>query len=467
MKRLSSGTWFLISLMLLALGAFFWLWGDRIRAQRNAPAIQPDIVFTNGQVNFPNLGKPKYHLVTQIQEKTLKSAFSSPVPTSPVQTSSQAVVAADPRFPYRLRNTVKTVGDLSKTETAILLNNATIDSSSEVPIWVPDHLRASEKTESYLLQSVGPFDQVFDEASLKHLGITKVAYIPHNTWIVRMTPEMSQRIKGFRGTQAVLPFDPYFKLSDQLLEFAVMQADIPGLVTLQLTLFKGEEEAMFTALEGLGTEYLQDGVSPFGPTVIVKTKRNALSKIASLDGVLTVETVAPRILANDLTRVRIGVDDSLTNMVSTNFHELSGKDILVNINDTGVDGAHPDLTNRVFSIDNVNLRDPDGHGTHVAGTIASSGANSPMVTNVFGSPTNANFHGMAPESKLFVLPIDLITGPLVSDAFLQERAAEYNYVDQSRTNALISNNSWGLRNVREYNSSAASFDAAVRDALPE
>jgi subtilisin family serine protease/subtilisin-like proprotein convertase family protein len=467
MKRLSSGTWFLISLMLLALGAFFWLWGDRIRAQRNAPAIQPDIVFTNGQVNFPNLGKSKYQLVTQLQEKALKSAFTSSVPKSRAQGSSQAVVAADPRFPYRLRNTVKTVGDLSKTETAILLNNATIDSSSKVPIWVPDHLRASEETESYLLQSVGPFDQVFDEASLKHLGITKVAYIPHNTWIVRMTPEMSQRIKGFRGTQAVLPFEPYFKLSDRLLEFAVMEADIPGLVTLQLTLFKGEEEAMFTALEGLGTEYLHDGVSPFGPTVIVKTKRNALSKIASLDGVLTVETVAPRVLANDLTRVRIGVDDSLTNMVSTNFHELSGKDILVNINDTGVDGAHPDLTNRVFSIDNVNLRDPDGHGTHVAGTIASSGANSPMVTNVFGSPTNANYHGMAPDSKLFVLPIDLITGPLVSDAFLQERAAEYNYVDQSRTNALISNNSWGLRNVREYNSSAASFDAAVRDALPE
>ena len=173
MKRLSSGTWFLISLMLLALGAFFWLWGDRIRAQRSAPAIQPDIVHTNGQVYFPNLGKPKYQLVTQLEEKTLKSAFSSPAPKAKTQGSSQSVVAADPRFPYRLRNTFKTVGDLSKTETAILLNNATIDSSSKVPIWVPDHLRASEETESYLLQSVGPFDQVFDgllETSRNHEG---------------------------------------------------------------------------------------------------------------------------------------------------------------------------------------------------------------------------------------------------------------------------------------------------------
>ena len=467
MKRLSSGTWFLISLMLLALGAFFWLWGDRIRAQRSAPSIQSDIVITNGQVSFPRLGKSKHQLLTRIQNNTLKSAYSSPLPKAKSLSAKAELVAADPRFPYRLRNTHKTVGELSKTETAILLNNATIDSSSRVPIGIPEHLRATGDTESYLLQSVGPFDQVFDEESLRHLGITKVAYIPHNTWIVRMTPEMSQRIKGFRGTQAVLPFEPYYKLSDQLLEYAVMQADIPGLLTLQLTMFKGTEEAMFSALEDLGTEYLQESVSPFGRTVLVKAKRAALGAIASLDGVLTVETAAPRVVANDLTRVRLGIDNSLTNMVSTNFHELSGKDILININDTSVDGGHPDLTNRVFSISNDNLSDPDGHGTHVAGIIASSGVNSPMVTNVFGSPTNANFHGMAPDSKLFVLPIDLITGPLVSDAFLQERAAEYNYVDQSRTNALISNNSWGLRNVREYNSSAASFDAAVRDALPE
>ncbi len=469
MKRLSSGTWFLISLMLLALGAFFWLWGDRARTERGAPAVGPDIVFTNGQVHLPKLGKSKYSMLTRLQPSAIQDAFtrSSIAPVSAPTASQPNSLPADPRFPYRLRNTLESVGDLSQSETAILLNNALLDTSKDVPLNLPAHLMASDETESYLLQSSGPFDRVFDEDSLERLGVTKVAYIPHNTWIVRMKPEMSHRLKRFRGTQAVIPFAPYFKLSDQLLEFAVTEAPIPGRLTLQLTLFPGQEEAMFRALEAMGTEYLQEGKSPFGSTVLVKAERSALSEIASLDGVLTVEKAAPRVLANDLTRVRLGIDDSTTNTVSTNFHGLTGKDILVGINDTGVDAAHPDLTNRVFSVERDNLRDPDGHGTHVAGTIASSGASSPIITNAFGSATNANFRGMAPDSELFVLPIDLITGPLVSDAFLQETAAEYNYVEQSRTNALISNNSWSLRNVREYNSSAASFDAAVRDSLPE
>ena len=468
--------------MLLALGVFFWLWGDRVQNQQSGPQLGPDIVYTNGQVVLPNLGRSKFELLTKIQPETFDTAFKNPVLPQTRLASSSKPVSPDPRFPYRLRNTIETVGELSKSDTAILLNNATIDTSLEVPIEVPPHLMASDDTESYLLQSVGPFDRVFDEESLTQLGVEKIAYIPHNTWIVRMSPEMSQRLKGFRGTQAVIPFAPYYKLSDSLLEFAVMQADIPGRLTLQLTLFPGQEETMFTALENLGTEYLQEGSSPFGRTVMVKTERTSLSAIASLDGILTVEQATPRIVANDLTRVQMGIDDSLTNTVSTNFHQLTGKDIIVGINDTGVDAVHPDLTNRVFSTsvssrtnlfggtvfgNNPNLIDLDGHGTHVAGTIASSGANSPMVTNVFGSPTNANFHGMAPESKLFVLPIDLITGPLISDAFLQETAAEYNYVEQNRTNALISNNSWNFRNLREYNSSAASFDAAVRDSLPD
>ncbi|MCS1409873.1 MAG: Major intracellular serine protease [Verrucomicrobia subdivision 3 bacterium] len=466
MKRLSSGTWFFISLVLLALGVFFWLYGNRMSSQRNAPGLSSDIVITNGQVVLPKLGKAKYQLLTQIQDQKLKAAFAPGSPTAMSRTVN-ASLPPDPRFPYRLRNTARSVDELARSDHAILLNNALIDTASNIPLVVPKHLRAAEDTESYLLQSVGPFNHVFDQESLDQLEITKVAYIPHNTWIVRMKPTMAAKVRGFAGTQSVLPFDPYFKLNDQLLEFAVRQADIPGIIPLQLTLFAGAEGAVFVELEAIGAEYVAEGTSPFGQTVMVKAPRSALGAIASLDGVLTVEPVAPRQIANDLTRVRLGADNSLTNLMNTNLHELSGKDILVNINDTGVDARHPDLANRVFSPDRRNLLDAEGHGTHVAGTIASSGANSPMITNVFGSPTNANFHGMAPEASLFVLPIDLVTGPLVSDGFLQETAADYNYVDQNRTNVLISNNSWNFRNAREYNTSAASYDAAVRDALPE
>ena len=46
----------------------------------------------------------------------------------------------------------------------------------------------------------------------------------------------------------------------------------------------------------------------------------------------------------------------------------------------------------------------------------------------------------------------------VPDSYLQETPA--------LTNALISNNSWGYDGDNDYDLAAASYDAAVRDALP-
>lgn len=53
---------------------------------------------------------------------------------------------------------------------------------------------------------------------------------------------------------------------------------------------------------------------------------------------------------------------------------LTGKDVIVAIADTGIDGNHPDLQGKViqsFNLTNEPLR--QNHGTHVAGTIAANG----------------------------------------------------------------------------------------------
>ena len=226
---------------------------------------------------------------------------------------------------------------------------------------------------------------------------------------------------------------------------------------LNVVVFADAREATLAALEQKGVKVTGESLSPFGPVFTVQAGSDQVTAIVGLAGVQTLELASKRMVANDLSRERVQVaPDSIT---TSNYLGLTGTNVLVQLNDTGVDAAHPDLTNRVTG---YSLFDTDGHGTHVAGIIAGDGTKSTTVTNADGSilsgGTNNSsgstnqFRGKAPMARLHAQPLYL------SDFELQKAAA--------RTNALISNNSWNYGN-NDYNIAAASYDAAVRDALPE
>ena len=131
---------------------------------------------------------------------------------------------------------------------------------------------------------------------------------------------------------------------------------------------------------------------------------------------------------------------------------LYGSNVMVEVNDSGIDATHPDLTGRVFGFP---TNDTDGHGTFVAGEIAGDGTKSTTVTNAEGSinpGTNGQYRGKAPLAKLLAMNFN------DSDQDLQQAAA--------MTNAPISNNSWIYDGDSTYDLAAASYDAATRDALP-
>ena len=87
-----------------------------------------------------------------------------------------------------------------------------------------------------------------------------------------------------------------------------------------------------------------------------------------------------------------------------------------------------------------------------------------------GSTSGADFRGKAPQASLYVQQIDLLTGPLISDQYLQSNASVNLRINSTAkgsalTNGFISNNSWGYQDTF-YDMQAASYDAAVRDAQP-
>lgn len=455
------------------LGAFgFWQLAHRRAALEK---IAPSDRLTRTAQTAPDSAEaaPDVRLLTNL---TPLPAAVRPMNQSAAATAPESDVvepAVDPRFPRRLRNTSKPIRELARSDSAILLRNALIDTASEVPLSLPPHLKTGEEPGSYVVQANGPITETF-RAALADQGADIVSYIPNNAYLVRASAAAAHALRNSGSARAVIPFEPYFKIDPSLLELAAEHQPLPPRALLRVTLLPEDGPGARRALESIGANILAEARSPFGPQFVVDPPPGEVTALACLPEVQLVEPWVARLPMNDLTGVRMGVLwNTVDGGASTNLTlPLTGSNVCVNVNDSGVKTNHPDLMlggqHRICGDTNAaSLVDTNGHGTHVAGTIIGLGTSVTAGTNVYGSLSNAVFRGIAPAASLFVLPIDLDGGPTISDTYLQETAANTRYgTNHSLTNILISNNSWGYPGRFEYDSSAASYDAATRDALP-
>ncbi len=432
--------WLTISIVCFVAAFYFWRLGDKWakEAPGKAPAVVP--VSQDKPTNTVRL---------------LSVGGNLNVTSTPDTSSAKTDRAV--RFAYRLSNTSKPLGELARNPNAILLENALIDTTLPVDLPIPAHLQSSEEPAAWIVQSRGPINDAF-RAMIKAAGAEVVAYIPNNAYLVSASAGAARAMAG-AGAQAVLPYEPYYKLKSSLLRSASQMTDLPENTTLRVLLFGSRAEATIETLNKAGVDVLERSRSPFGLVVNVRPQPAGLAGLAKLPGVQMIELVQPRVPASDLTRVRIGVSSNSVLAASGNYLGLTGSNILVNLNDTGVDVTHPDFVGRIFADIPTNGEDTNGHGTHVAGIIAGNGSQSTSVSNAIGSVKSGSayadgqFRGMAPGARLFSMNFKQ------PDVYLQETAA--------RTNAFISNNSWEYRSTDEYDLAAASYDAAVRDALAE
>ncbi|HEV2392890.1 MAG TPA: S8 family serine peptidase, partial [Verrucomicrobiae bacterium] len=421
--------WLSISLLCFLGAAYFWHLGDEWAAQKKAAS-------SLSQTNQPSAERPK--AAAPAPAMTNARLLSQPDHLSSSTTKSHASA----QVAYRLSNTTKRLGELARSDKAILLQNALLDTGEPANLAIPEQLRAKGDPGAYIVQARGPIDNAF-RALLKAQGATVVAYVPNNGFLVRAPEAVSEGLASQSDVQAVVPYEPYYKLQPSLLALAVQQKNLPDNTTLNLLLFADAHDSALAALQQLGAQVLSEDRSPFGPVVRVQPPVDSLPALAGIPGVHEIELARTRVLANDLSRAAVGVAaDSVT---PNNYLDLQGLGVMVAVSDTGVDSTHPDLANRVlFDVPAAGL-DTNGHGTHVAGTIAGDGTESTTVTNAEGSimpGTNGQFRGMAPQATLFSMDLNR------PDFDLQQTAA--------RTNAVISNNSWTYGDAA-YDLAAASY----------
>ena len=250
------------------------------------------------------------------------------------------------------------LGQLVRSPTALLLENALLDTAQPLALSIPDHLRAQGDPGAYVVQSRAPLDDAF-RARLQAAGAVIVAYIPNQAYLVRASQAVAQQLQADPRTQAVLPYEPYFKLKPPLLALAVEQQPLPDNHTLNVLLFPDARAAALDALNNLGVQVLGEERSPFGPVLKVQTgsagalpanplrgSAGILPALARLAGVQEIELSRTRVLANDLSRARIAV--AANTVTPDNYLGLTGSNVLVNVNDSGVDTNQPDLQGRVL-----------------------------------------------------------------------------------------------------------------------
>lgn len=435
--------WMLVSLLCFVGAVLCWKQGEQRRAERAAASRDQ----------------------SQASETNVPAASSTATNSSSLLTQSGDLVAAasvnepvvDEKFPLRLRNTRASLNELAKNDAAILLENALLDTSRPMVMRIPPHLRASGDHGTYVVQARGPLNDVF-RGVLRRAGATIVSYIPNNAYLVRVKSDGADRLARHPLARAVIPFEPYYKLRGETLELAVEQKPLPEDSLLDLVAYPDSQPELLEDVHSLGGVVVSEDRSPFGAILTVQVPLDALASVASLSSVQLVGIHKKRISANDLSRVRLGTAPDPFD--PTNYLGLTGEGVIVSVNDSGVDATHPDLQGRVQGDSSFALQDTEGHGTHIAATIAGTGLESTNINMTpYGSLDGASFRGHAPAAQVYSVVAFSETGHASSDSWLQEAPA--------RTNALISNNSWNRINDPEYDIAAASYDAAVRDALPE
>jgi serine protease AprX len=154
-------------------------------------------------------------------------------------------------------------------------------------------------------------------------------------------------------------------------------------------------------------------------------------------------------LYNQFARRLLGIDGPPGSPPST-YVTQDGTDQIVAVADTGIDDQHPDFQGRI--VGKIprgrpnDTSDPEGHGTHVAGSILGDGAAS-----------GGQIKGIAPNAKLFFqslldangelggLPLDL--NELFDEAY--------------QAGARIHNNSWGADRQSSYTIDSEEVDEYV------
>ena len=312
----------------------------------------------------------------------------------------------------------------------------------------------------YIVQFAGPITDKM-KSGLESQGACLLDYIPDFSFVVRMAPKAASKLQ----TSTSLPiawvgeYQPAFKLSSGLRQFVregerVLQSNMPRLM---IRFFPGQHTAesvsdleQLASSSGAMVEVVESHRSAVQPWLVLSISAQDLGQLlpdlAAQRDVAWIDLYqVPRVL-NDVARWVVQSD--VENNCSVWSHDIHGEGQIIGVGDTGVDadscffydgsqGLPTSTVNKwqrkiIAYIDYTGEAgwDEDGHGTHIAGTLAGD--------NYSHSGEYDTNDGIAYGAKLMVQDIgdkdSLSSIPFGLDGYFRQA---YN------AGARIHSNSWG------------------------
>jgi len=272
-----------------------------------------------------------------------------------------------------------------------------------------DALRARDQKSGLFilrLQGVRQNKQALQE-NLDRLGAESGDLLDGDSLLLRIPLDRIREAEKNLG-RALAPYQPEGRLAPALQAGERdSQSGKPEPVLVDVTLFRpGDKAKAVSAVTRLGGSVVRGEAEP-GRVLRVRLLRGSLESLASLSTVIYVEPVQPDRFLNERASDLVGatplrVPGFLDGTAGTG---LSGGGQIVGLADSGLDKGstediHPDLSSVPGKMPKVVMlkswagaptaSDPNGHGTHMAATIAGTGA-----------AAQGKFRGIAPGASIY------------------------------------------------------------------
>lgn len=292
-----------------------------------------------------------------------------------------------------------------------------------------------------IVQFSGPINEELKK-ELEDSGAKIIGYIPDNALLIKY--------QGVTANPSILrsgDFAPEYKVSPRL-------ANRTGMIILNIIPFE-KNDSLVSQISLIGGE-----VEPAGGRLRVRIDASRIHDIASLENVEWVEEYVPPRLLNDVASGILGANTVWADP------GLDGTGQIVAVDDTGLDTGnlatvHDDFKGRIkahFGYGRPSIgtdpgqtktwTDPNGHGTHVSGSVLGNGIRSGGVIK-----------GMAYNATLvFQSILDNSNGLGGLDVGINQI-----YLDSYNQGARIQSNSWGAPAGGAYDYDSVDVDTFAWD----